>query len=60
VASMAIVSAQDVLGLGSEGRMNDPSTSKDNWRFRLARDPFTPELGKKLRDLCALYGRTPA
>lgn len=60
VARVAVVSAQDVLGLGSEARMNDPATSKDNWRFRLARDPFTPELGKKLRDLCALYGRASA
>lgn len=60
VARIAVASAQDILGLGSEARMNDPSTSKDNWRFRLARDPFTPELGKRVRDLCALYGRLPA
>jgi 4-alpha-glucanotransferase len=60
VARIAIASAQDVLGLGSEARMNDPATSRDNWRFRLARDPFTPELGAKLRDLSALYGRAPA
>ncbi len=57
VGRIAIVSAQDLLGLGSEARMNDPATSKDNWRFRLSRDPFTPELGKKVRDLCALFGR---
>ena len=41
-------------------RMNDPATSKDNWRFRLARDPFTPELARKLRELCVLYGRCSA
>jgi 4-alpha-glucanotransferase len=58
VARVAIVSAQDVLGLGTEHRMNDPATSRDNWRFRLARDPFTPELAKKVRDLAVLYGRT--
>lgn len=57
VGRIAIVSAQDILGLGTEARMNDPATSKDNWRFRLARDPFTPELAKKVRDLCVLYGR---
>ncbi|MBK8254657.1 MAG: 4-alpha-glucanotransferase [Polyangiaceae bacterium] len=57
VANMAIVSAQDVLGLGTEARMNDPSTSKDNWRFRLAGDPFTADLAKKVRELAALFGR---
>ena len=57
VARIAVVSAQDVLGLGSEARMNDPATSKDNWRFRLVTDPFTPELAKKVRELGKLYGR---
>ncbi|MEZ4299477.1 MAG: 4-alpha-glucanotransferase [Polyangiaceae bacterium] len=57
VGRIAIVSAQDVLGLGTEARMNDPSTAKDNWRFRLAADPFTPELARKVRDLAGLYGR---
>lgn len=58
VGRIAIVSAQDVLGLGSEARMNDPATSRDNWRFRLPRDPFTADLAKRVREICALYGRT--
>ena len=34
-AELAIVQAQDILGLGSEARMNMPGTSKGNWRWRL-------------------------
>ena len=34
-ARLAIVQAQDVLGLGSEARMNTPSTVGVNWRWRL-------------------------
>lgn len=60
VARVAIASAQDILGLATEDRMNDPATSTDNWRFRLPHDPFTPELAKKVHDLLRLYGRLPA
>ncbi len=60
VARIAVASAQDVLGLGTEHRMNNPATATDNWRFRLTNDPFTPELAKKVHDLCRLYGRLPA
>ena len=31
-AELAIVQAQDVLGLGSEARMNTPGTTEGNWR----------------------------
>ena len=34
-ADLAIMQAQDVLGLGSEARMNLPGTSEGNWRWRL-------------------------
>ena len=35
MADLAIVPVQDVLGLGSEARMNTPGTSSGNWRWRL-------------------------
>ena len=35
-ADLAIVQAQDVLGLGSEARMNMPGTSEGNWAWRSA------------------------
>lgn len=34
VADFAIVQMQDLLGLGSEGRMNTPSTLGENWTWR--------------------------
>ncbi len=36
VASLAIVPMQDVLGLGTEARMNVPGTTKGNWLWRMA------------------------
>ncbi len=36
VARTAILPMQDVLGFGSDCRMNTPSTSQGNWRWRLA------------------------
>jgi 4-alpha-glucanotransferase len=50
-ASLAIVSAQDVLGLGSEARMNRPGTSTGNWQWRLEPGQLTPALARRLRAL---------
>jgi 4-alpha-glucanotransferase len=58
VADTAIVPLQDVLGLGSEARMNRPSTvGGGNWRWRFREDELRPEHGERLRVLTALYGR---
>jgi len=35
VADLAITPVQDLLGLGSEARMNRPGTVRGNWRWRL-------------------------
>jgi 4-alpha-glucanotransferase len=48
-ASLAIVPAQDVLGLGSEAQMNRPGTAQGNWRWRLERGQLTDELAARLR-----------
>ncbi len=58
-ASLAIVQAQDVLGLGSEARMNRPGTSAGNWRWRLEPGALTPELAVRLRALTEASGRLP-
>jgi len=50
-ASLAIVPAQDVLGLGSEARMNRPGTATGNWRWRLEPGRLTPALARRLRAL---------
>jgi len=57
VADLAIVQAQDILGLGSEARMNTPSTVGSNWQWRALPGSFTEELAGKLRHEMELYGR---
>lgn len=58
VADLAIVQAQDILGLGCEARMNTPSVPSGNWSWRAQPGVFTRELAKKLRHLTEIYGRT--
>jgi 4-alpha-glucanotransferase len=58
-AETAIVQAQDLLGLGGEARMNEPSTLGSNWQWRALPGAFTPELAKKLRHETELYRRCP-
>ena len=57
VADMAIIPAQDVLGLGSDSRMNTPATAKGNWEWRLKENDLTDKAAEKLRDLSETYGR---
>ncbi len=58
VAEMTVVQAQDLLGLGSEARMNQPSTVGSNWQWRAIPGVFTKELAEKLRRKMELYGRS--
>ncbi|PYX44886.1 MAG: 4-alpha-glucanotransferase [Acidobacteria bacterium] len=57
VANTAIIPLQDVLGLGTEARMNLPGTSRGNWRWRFRPDALSPELAKRLRELNEAYDR---
>lgn len=57
---MAIMPIQDVLGLGSEARMNVPSEADGSWRWRLQRGALTAELATKLADLVSLTDRDDA
>jgi 4-alpha-glucanotransferase len=56
-ARVAMVQAQDVLGLGSEGRMNQPGTAAGAWKWRLEPGALTPELGRRLRSASEAAGR---
>lgn len=56
-ASVAIVQAQDVLGLGSEARMNDPGRRSGNWRWQLAPRALKPGLARRLREATEEAGR---
>ncbi len=60
VADTAIIPVQDVLGLGSEARMNVPGRASGNWRWRMAPDALTSTHAAHLRVLADLYGRLPA
>ncbi|HUK98296.1 MAG TPA: 4-alpha-glucanotransferase [Gaiellaceae bacterium] len=57
VAALAIAPVQDVLGLGSEGRMNTPGTEVGNWSWRLEPDALTAGLAARLRALGERTGR---
>ena len=57
VADTAIIPLQDVLGLGSEARMNIPATTGGNWRWRFNTDMLTDEITSKLKELTTLYRR---
>ena len=59
VARLAIVPFQDVLGLGSECRMNRPGTLKSNWEWRFLPELLTEEVGSRLKDLTGLFDRLP-
>ena len=48
-ARLAIMQAQDVLGLGSDTRMNSPARAAGNWRWQMERGALTPRLARRLR-----------
>ena len=56
-AHFAVVPAQDLLGQGSEARMNTPGTTGGNWQYRLRPGELTDDIADRLRSLCDLYGR---
>lgn len=57
VADTAIVTMQDLLGLGSEARMNTPSTTGGNWEWRMLPGSCTHELAQKVRENMLNYVR---
>jgi len=56
-ARVAIVPAQDVLGLGADARMNTPGTVTGNWRWRLRRGQLTAKHAARLREVTEASGR---
>ena len=59
-ARVAMIQAQDVLGLGSEARMNNPARPSGNWRWRLKPRALTPALARRLREVTEEAGRLAA
>jgi 4-alpha-glucanotransferase len=56
-ARVAIVQAQDVLGLGSEARMNHPARARGNWRWQMPPGAMTAALARRLREATEEHGR---
>jgi 4-alpha-glucanotransferase len=59
VAVLAIAPLQDVLGLGSEARMNTPGVAEGNWRWRFRPEQFKPGMVEQLAEMTVRYGRAP-
>lgn len=57
VANTAVVPLQDLLGLGTEARMNLPNSTEGNWSWRFKKGALTPDLAAPLKELTELYGR---
>lgn len=58
IADTAMAPVQDMLGIGTEGRMNLPASSGGNWQWRLAAGSLTGEITLRLKELTEVYGRT--
>jgi 4-alpha-glucanotransferase len=59
-ARIAVVQAQDVLGLGTEARMNVPGSKGSSWRWRLEPGALTADLAARLRAATEEAGRLPS
>ena len=57
VANTVLIPLQDVLGTGSDTRMNTPGKSSGNWAFRFSWDMLTPAMITRLRTMVNIYDR---
>ncbi len=57
-AKLAIIPVQDYLGLGTEARINEPSTLGKNWRWRMKQGDLTKEIVEQCQKMARWYGRT--
>jgi 4-alpha-glucanotransferase len=60
VANTAIFPLQDLLGLGTEARMNIPGTASGNWGFRALEGEFNDAIADRMASMCESYERIPA
>lgn len=57
VADTVMIPLQDILGLGSQARMNLPASQEGNWQWRYEADDLKEELSERLKHLAGLYVR---
>jgi 4-alpha-glucanotransferase len=58
-AVVAMTQAQDILGLGSEARMNDPASAGGSWRWQMRAGALNKALAARLREATDEAGRLP-
>jgi 4-alpha-glucanotransferase len=57
VADTAIIPVQDLLGLGTDARMNEPGTTVDNWTWRLGPGQLDGDIVERMARLTVETGR---
>lgn len=59
ISRLAIFPLQDILGFGSDCKMNSPGTKEGNWAWRCAPRFLTSEISGWLHEQCEQFGRIP-
>ena len=57
VAKIAIIPMQDYIGLGSEARINVPSTLGINWKWRMKNEDLPEKLLEEIKRINQIYKR---
>ena len=60
IANRVIIPLQDIMGLGSEARMNTPGTPEGNWLWSFRWEQLNPNSFKRLLELTHIHGRCDA
>ena len=60
VADTVVFPLQDIVGAGSEARMNVPGTATGNWRWRFREDVLNEQSARKLKEMAEVYDRSPS
>lgn len=58
VAHTVIIPIQDLLELGSQARINTPSTVGGNWEWRITKPMLSDKLAQKLKNMTETFGRS--
>jgi 4-alpha-glucanotransferase len=59
VATLTILTLQDLIGLGTDARMNIPGTLDGNWGWRFRFEDIPPDVHGRLAEMMELTGRIP-
>lgn len=57
VGNLCVIPLQDYMGLGTEARINQPSTLGENWKWRLVKGQLTEEMAHEIYHITEVYKR---